>query len=380
MPTVVCVGVLRIWVLALVILLVPAAAMADTWMLPKIETYYSSDRRARLTVFPNSINPAQLGLSSDRTAKARGTAERLDVNGRWTAVWKRPLTNEVSPANVLVSSSARYTITFNDWYSAGYGPNVVAIYGPSGSIIRSLSLADILPSYYIKALPHSISSIWWGGEHHILEARDELILKIAVPSASEDWSKGSYVDLPVQLSTGKVRPSAKPEWHSALKQAFSVSKAKQAAEVSAEKLFRSPLKGPINSEEREWHGYLLEAFFRLDMDWKEGYPDTNVLRLPGASDYKLSERHLRDAMLEKESTADVVMIASLSPPAHLVKVLKVIGQEVRPGALGKARIYVAVPSSYRADVAAALAPTGAQFIHLDPEKPIPQRSERLAGR
>jgi hypothetical protein len=319
-------------------------------------------------------------LPSVRKATARGVAERLDVEGRWATVWKRPLTNEVSPANVLVSGSARYTVTFNNWYSAGYGPNVVVIYGPSGSIIRSLSLADILPSYYIKALPRTVSSILWGGEHQILEARDELVLKIAVPSVSEDWSNRVYVDLPIQLSSGKVQPSAKPEWQSALKQVFRVSKAKQAAELAADNRFRSPLKGPINSEEKEWHGYLIEAFFRLDTDWKGGYPNTNVLRLPGASDYKLSERHLRDAMLEKETSAGVVMIASLSPPAHLVKVLKVICREVRPGALRNGRIYVAVPSAYRRDVAAALAPTGARFIHLDPEKPIPQRRERLAGR
>jgi hypothetical protein len=71
------------------------------------------------------------------------------------------------------------------------------------------------------------------------------------------------------------------------------------------------------------------------------------------------------------------MVASPSSPDNLVRVLTATIREMKPSALKKMRIYAAVPLAYRERIAAALAPTAATFIYVDPAKPIPQRKERL---
>jgi hypothetical protein len=186
--------VLALWFFSLAVLLAPVAAFADEWLPPTTETYYSSDRRVRLTVTPRDIaNPLAYFEGKVRDEKqagqrpgsaqtfALGVLERLGDGGHWMVVWDRRLVNDVAPAKALVSNSGRYVVTFDDWYSVGLGENVVVIYGHDGSLIRHLLLSDLLPDYYIKALPRSVSSLWWGGEHRIAESSDTLILKIAIP-------------------------------------------------------------------------------------------------------------------------------------------------------------------------------------------------------
>jgi hypothetical protein len=201
-------------------------------------------------------------------------------------------------------------------------------------------------------------------------------LKVVIPSRAAEIDKPSYADLDLQLSTGRVLSSGGGTWQNALAEASRYAKIKQAAEDAAAAAFRAPLFGPTTTGEADWHGYLREAFFRSDPHWKDDFPDTTVLRSPDAKDYGLSVGWVRDALLEKTSRATTLMFASPSSPDNLVKVLTAVVREVKPNALRHARIYVAVPESYRHRVADALAPTGAKFIYLDPTKPIPQRKER----
>jgi hypothetical protein len=111
----------------------------------------------------------------------------------------------------------------------------------------------------------------------------------------------------------------------------------------------------------------------------EYYPTNTVLRDPKAKDYKPSEGWVRDALLQKDLPARAIAIASPASAENLVRVIIEAARKVKPGALKDARIYVAVTDAYREPIAAALAPTGARFIQLDPTKPIPQRKERIPG-
>ena len=70
------------------------------------------------------------------------------------------------------------------------------------------------------------------------------------------------------------------------------------------------------------------------------------------------------------------MIASSSQD-NLLHVLSEIAVTVPRGWLKKARVYVAVDDARTAEVARTLLPTGANYVQLDPSKPIPQRKERL---
>jgi hypothetical protein len=55
----------------------------------------------------------------------------------------------------------------------------IVIYRTDGSLVRSLSLEDVLTAKDIEVLPKSVSSIQWGAQHYIDEDRHLLVLRIA---------------------------------------------------------------------------------------------------------------------------------------------------------------------------------------------------------
>ncbi len=373
-------------ILALVVCV--SAACADEWPLPTTEVYYSQDRRVRLTVTPRELS-SQLnyfsdlvhhrksaGQQSDSTHTfARGVLQRRTRDGAWIVVWDRRLLNNVAPVSALVTDSGRYVVTFDNWFGNGVGNDVVVIYGRGGSVVRSMSLDDILPDYYVYALPRTVSSLWWGCKHRLDEPEGLLVLKVAIPTDPDEWPKQHCADLTMVLATGQPAPGT--EWQNVLSEVRVVARKKRAEQDVWDAEFRAPLLAPKGAKELDWYLYLQEAFFRADPNWEEDYPETKVLRSPNASDYGPSEMYLRDALLQKDLPASVIMIASPASPDNLIAVLAKIVHEMKPGSLKNARIYVAVPHSYKDRALAALAPTGAKLIYLDPTRGIPQRGKRL---
>jgi hypothetical protein len=367
-------------------------ASADEWLPPKPEVYYASNQQFRLRVIPRPVS-SQLDYFSDKVKGktpagqprgekrdfAEGVLERADGPGRWTPVWDRRLVNEVAPVSALVSPSGRYVATFDNWHSQGRGSNVVVIYGPRGDLVRAMQLSDLLPSDWIDALPHSVSSTMWSGEHRI-EADDRLVLSIAVPSENEDLNQADHVPLVVRMDDGAVVAPGGPAWAHARAEATRVVAVQRREIAEAEARFRNPLVGPTTAKEGDWHLYLGEAFFRIDPNWREDYPQTVVLRSPAAADYAPSEQWLRDGLDGDPVRSDVLMIASPASSDNLVRLLKADVSRRRPGFLRRVRVYVVVDDVHRDAVAAALAPSGARFIQIDPRKPIPQRPERLRMR
>jgi hypothetical protein len=367
-------------------ILASAVALADSWMPPRQEAYYSRDFRLRFTVTPRDLEN-QLAYFEDKVAgkepagqrrgssqtTARGVLERLGENGQWVVVWDRPLVNDVAPVSALVADAGAYVVTFDNWHAVGRGDHVAVIYGSDGTLIRSLSLADIVPEFYIEALPRSVSSVHWSGEHRISGGR--LVLKIVVPSEDSDTQNLSYVDRVLDLANGSILTSDDALWRKALNQAQRVAEARQAEEAAARARFIAPLLGPNDNDEGRWHMYLLEAFYRIDPSSPGGYPRIKVLRAPAAANYQASEGWLCDAFVDM--SGPVMMMASPASPDNLLRVLPGCVSRVPPGSLSGKRIYVAVPGAYFERAAALLAPTGAQIIPLDPATPIPQRRERL---
>jgi hypothetical protein len=369
-----------------------ATAQADSWLAPRVETYFSRDHHARLTVTPRDLesqlayfkgkvkNENLAGQQSGSTqTSARGVLERQRADGRWIVVWDRALVNDVAPVSAVVSNSASYVTTFDNWHSMGGGDNVVVIYGTGGALIRSLALPDILPNYYIKALPRTVSSLWWSGEHRISENDEDVILQIVVPSDEMSIfdKKRKFVELPIRLATGEVLTPDTEVWEAALAVGQKIAKLRQEQEEARDKWFREPLTAPTRAGELDWNQYLVEIFFRVDPNWRDGYPHTEVLRDPKARDYAASVGWLREALLDRNVEGDVVMIASPASPETLVKKLTKIVRRAKAGAWKGRRIYVAVPLEFCAPIAALLTPTAAEFVYIDPTKPIPQRPERL---
>ena len=370
--------------------LVAFPAIADSWLPARIETYTSANGNWKLTVYPRELTspldyfqdkvddkPNAGGVSGDTQRSAMGHMERL-VDGRWQTAWKMPLANEVSPVEAIVSNEGEVA-TFDNWHGMGWGDDAVVIYSATGEQLGKFGLDGFLPKGYIDALPHSVSSIHWRGEPRIDEVNRELLIPVIVPTAKgQDGGEEdkSSIEIHFRLSDGTLVPPAEKAWEEALASARQADARRKQLEEEAKERFTSPLSAPRDGNIRTWYGYLVEAFYRIDPDWEEGYPATNVVPLKEAPDFELLSRYLGEALEDDANTDGVIMLASPSQDV-LVQVLRERAKQVSPGYLAHARIYVAADSSHMPEIRAALERTGAKVVQLDITNPIPQRKERL---
>ena len=130
-----------------------AFAYASNWLQPETRIYLSADGSARLTVIPVFDN------EMPGTVHPRAKLDVSDRKNHWTPAWQRDLPNEVAPVDVLITPTARYAVTFDNWFRGGAGSNTIVIYGSDGHLIHSLALTNFLPSFYIDGLPHTESAI-----------------------------------------------------------------------------------------------------------------------------------------------------------------------------------------------------------------------------
>jgi hypothetical protein len=366
-------------------------ARADSWLPPSAEAYISANGAWRLTIEPRKISsrlaffedkladrPKAGGLGHDGQASAMGRMEHLE-HGKWSVVWGRPLVNDVSPVDALVSNDGR-AVTFDNWHGMGYGDDAVVIYDAEGKAIRQMGLSEFLPKEYIRALPHSVSSLHWRGKPHVSSDGTQLIIPVLVPVPGQDalpeQKQAKLVDVRFRLSDGSHIPDATSAWHSAVASARLANERLKAEKAAARQRFISPLSPPNTSNTRDWYEYLVDAFFRLDPDWKDGYPSTQVIPLPTDEHFKLLCGYVGETLSDEMNSDGAIMIASPSQDL-LVKVLKEQVRSVKPGSLAKARLYVPVDQHHLEAVRKAVAHTGIRFIPIDIDRQIPQPASRL---
>lgn len=337
-------------------------------------TIVPRDLESQLSYFDDKVGQVDpAGQKKGGSPFARARLERL-WNKRWELVWESRIANEVAPVLAIVRDDGSYVVTFDDWHSVGHGPHVVVIYGPKGERIRALSLADLVPPDYIKALPHSVSSIRWRGEPRFSSDGHRVIVPMIVPG--EDFASApKTIDVAIDLADGRVSPINRAAWQAALEKGNAVLARKSAAEEADKAAFLAPLTGPRVNAQPEWHDYLREAVGRLAGD--DVTASTTVLRAPGARDYAVSETWVREALTD--GYADNVALASLSE-SNLVSVLERIAATTPKQSLSNVTVFVATSDRYWPAILAAMKPTGAKLIQLDPGTPIPQRVERIARR
>lgn len=380
-----------VWILSA--LLKPSTTYADSWLPARVETYFSEDKKVRVTVTPRELEDAlayfedkvgerePAGQKTGGNDKAFMLLERQVASGEWQIVWKRTLLNDVSPVNLLVSRTGRYVASLDNWHSMGHGDNVVVIYGPDGSLIRSMSLDDFLPKPYIAALPRTVSSLQWSGEHRISDDEKTLTLEVTIPTVIDDnadefptENPETFVEISFDLATGVMLPTDGDLWQKALAAVEIVNARNLMQEEQRRAYLTSPLLGPSSTDQGDWHQYLREAFWRVTPDWKEDSTSTTVLRLPAAKDYGPSQKWIREEL--GDIYGDNIAFASLSQP-NLVTVLRKEARAIKPGQLGNLKIYLALQEPYWTEAVKILEPTGATLVQLDPTKPIPQNPERL---
>jgi TonB family protein len=192
-----------------------SAVNADEWAIPKKEKYYSPNKMFYLEVTPKKLE-SQLKYFQDKVDgkenagavdggeenRARGAFYARRADGGYAKKWEFPLVNEVSPVSAVVSGKGDYFVTFDNWHSAGYGDDVVAIYRSNGALIKKFGLGDLLTEGDIETVPHSVSSIWWGGNHY-LDANGLLVLKI-VSDGKDPWQDdAAFHEMKIELATGR---------------------------------------------------------------------------------------------------------------------------------------------------------------------------------
>ena len=341
--------------------LLVGGARADQWLPPEVREYLSVDEAWRLTVTPYD--------ALDANGSAKGVMEHRE-RGQWRRVWSESLLNEVAPVQVLVSSSGQ-VVTFDNWYSTGHGDNVVVIYDRRGRAVRSLELADFLPDEYVETLSHSVSSIRWGGEHHLAENEAQVVLQVAIPSVNFE-ERDRYVPLAFDLATGRAIAPSNEAWAEALQGMQEVIAIRQQHQAE----FEAPLLGPRNDDESEWLEYLREAFYRLDPDWQETSPHTAFVT-PGQLEQRPMPVYDPSAEISSETAEHQVLMIASSSQDYLARALSKLTAGVPRGVFTKARIYIVADDAHTRVFENALAHTGALYIRLDPNKPIPQRQERI---
>lgn len=374
----------------ILIVLLAASAQADSWAPPSIQQYASTDGTWRLTIYPRPLTN-QLNYFKDKVDGKQnaggvpGESQKSPighmehrVGGRWVTAWKEPLVNDVAPVEAVVSDRGE-AITFDNWHSMGWGDDVVVIYAANGTMIRQFGLTEFLPQYYVDALPRSVSSIHWRGDARIDEAKRQLVIPVVVPTrdASAAFTgKARFLDVRFHLSDGSLVAMDSEAWGAAVAAARDVNARNKQERADQRARFMAPLAAPQDGNVTSWHQYLLEAFYRLDPDWEDGYPDTDVVPLPNHPHFELLSGYIGDSLTDRAHVEGVVMIASPSQDV-LVATLIEQAKRVSPGFLAKARVYVAADDDHMPAIRAALSPTGAKVVQLDIDATIPQRAERI---
>jgi hypothetical protein len=183
--------------LAIIALLVGSAVMADTWERPRVMTYMSRESTYRVTVYPASTNPSTYPAH----AVCDAMLEKLEKN-TYRQLWRKPLVNGEAPVEILVAERSGHIVTFDEWGQMGYGDTVVVIYSPYGTLVRKLALGDLVTPAEIEAMPRTVSSILWRGEHRF--SPDEELVEVSVFAGESWWSGPEFRKVSVRLSDGAV--------------------------------------------------------------------------------------------------------------------------------------------------------------------------------
>ena len=259
---------------------VTAIVSADSWLPPRQVTYVSPDGNTRVVVTPRALqgalayfqdkvaNKEKAGQAPEANAQATAEIQSRDGND-WRVVRSFPLVNDVGPVDVLVANGAHRIVTFDNWHSVGFGPDVVVIYDELGKPIRSMGLKDFLPEGWVRKLPRSVSSIWWGRGHTLDPTGSLLTLRVSQPGQQGPGDDAETVPVRISAEDGSVLPQESASWNAALRQ-VEVLEAKRRADWAVVRTARmQPLPMPRDRDEQDWRRYIVELRERLS-DYRNG--------------------------------------------------------------------------------------------------------------
>jgi hypothetical protein len=157
-----------------------AIAHADSWLPPKASvTYESAAKDARFTVIVKQF-PSSLAASTGVVSIIKGGVDKTT----WVEIWRGPLQNKLSPVTALIANGGWRVVTFDNYYSVGYGEEVIVFYDEQGNLLKKYSLETLLTSKELGQVARSVSSRWWRKAAVIDEALG--LLKVQVGLNQEE--------------------------------------------------------------------------------------------------------------------------------------------------------------------------------------------------
>lgn len=151
-------------------------AHADSWLPPKASvTYESAAKDARFTV-TTKVSPASLASSSGAMSVSKSTDDKVS----WVEIWHQPLQNQLSPVTALVANGGWRVVTFDNYYSVGYGEEVIVFYDEQGNLLKKYALEALLSPLELGQVSRSVSSRWWRKAAVIDEALGLLKVQVSL--------------------------------------------------------------------------------------------------------------------------------------------------------------------------------------------------------
>ncbi|MEM7702692.1 MAG: hypothetical protein AAF251_12200 [Pseudomonadota bacterium] len=198
----------------------PAPACADSWPPATSWSEVSPCGAYRFTAHPPPLDDFYPKNEGDRP---EGVLERQLGKEGWQEVWRKPLVNEIGPLSAIVSDDGRYVVTFDNWYSTGYGENVIAIYNENGSLVRSMPLTALIPDDYIETLETSTSSVRWELDKGFVDERAEAWIDVSFPVCC--WPPKEpprSLRFTLDLTDGSISRPSPSQWDLAMQEAEEV--------------------------------------------------------------------------------------------------------------------------------------------------------------
>jgi hypothetical protein len=150
----------------------PFSVFGDTWLNPKIETYFSEDSSFMLKVFPTEFPDKYMDWKrakpkkkakfspADTAIKHCHAALYKISDSDTTEIWSKRLINAIAPVHAIVANDGNTIVTFDNWHSVGYGIDVLVVYDSRGGLVNRYALEDFSP-FPINDYEMTISSLWW---------------------------------------------------------------------------------------------------------------------------------------------------------------------------------------------------------------------------
>jgi hypothetical protein len=357
-------------------------AQSDSWAPPRTETTLASKGDWRVTVVPRPIGEGLFYFQDkvdgvepagqrkgDPQKSPIARVERRTGPDNWQLVWQKPLVNDVAPPSVLLADGGTFLVTFDNWHSAGYGDDVVVIYDRRGTLIRKLSLEEILPAAWVHHLPRTVSSRWWGSKHRLVEGDRQVELNVVAPG-SDMAEAPRFVPVRIRLADGVVIPPAGTTWDAALREANALEAKRMGAWEALRRQRIATLHAPVSKATKAWLNYLFEVRSRVALsDERMG---GKLLAAPGETAHFNAEAiagEIDDFDPSDEFRSNWIFASPTSGP--LADVLVKALNKRKPQSMRGARIAFVGTAADGTRVREAARKPGATIIVVDSGKPVP---------